>query len=88
MEGNRTGREGEIARFSLGKALEEDEASVRNTNVKNQLAEALQIIALNDLTCTREFQRWKWPELVPSLVQKIGRSIIVEGGDSQRRGRR
>ena len=70
----------------LEKALEEDEASVRNTNVKNQLAEALQIIALNDLTCTQEFPRGKWPELVPSLVQKIGRSIIVEGGVSQRMG--
>ena len=70
----------------LEKALEDDEASVRNTNVKNQLAEALQIIALNDLTCTREFPQGKWPELVPSLVQKIGRSILVEGGDSQRRG--
>ena len=49
-----------------------------NQQVKNQLAEALQVIATTDLVCTKEFPSGKWPELVPSLVNKIGRSMAAE----------
>ena len=48
--------------------------TTNNENIKSQLAEALQIIASSDLTCTREFPNGKWPELTPSLASATARA--------------